>query len=216
MDKVCEYCGKPFSVPNTKHGRSRRFCGTSCSAKWRISKYGIPPKSEQAKDRASKRLHERWQDPEFRTKRIQAMKDHNPVYMDGVIEKAHQTRLKNGSYTNNFRYGNGKVSEHEAKVKTLLEHHGFYYNYAIPTKIARDAFPKEKFSVNYKPDFVNLTTKVCIEVDGDNHKKKEQIEKDRKKEKCLSYLGFIVVRFTHDQIDNGDFEKWLNSYLKNN
>lgn len=216
MEKTCEYCGKSFEVPNTKHGRSKRFCGTSCSAKWRVSKYGIPEKSEQAKIKASKRLHDMWQDPNFRAKKTQAMINHNPVYMNGVVEKAHQTRLKNGSYINNFKCGNGKISEHEAKVKTLVEQHGFYYNYAIPTKIARDAFPQDHFSVNYKPDFVNLTTKLCIEVDGTNHKKKEQIEVDKKKEKCLSYLGFTIVRFTHEQIDNGDFEKWLNLYLKDN
>lgn len=216
MEKICEYCGKTFDVSNTKHGRSKRFCGASCSAKWRVGKYGIPQKSEEAKAKASKRLHDRWQDLDFRAKKIQAMKDHNPVYMDGVIEKAHRTRLKNGSYTNNFKYGNGKLSEHEEKVKALVEHHGFYYNYAIPTKIARDAFPQDNFSVNYKPDFVNLATKLCIEVDGNNHTKKEQIELDKKKEKCLSYLGFTIVRFTHEQIDNGDFEKWLNSYLNDN
>lgn len=43
MKKICEYCGKEFEVEDSVHGRKRRFCNTSCSAKWRIKTFG--PKS---------------------------------------------------------------------------------------------------------------------------------------------------------------------------
>lgn len=212
MKKICEYCGNYFETSDSVHGKRKRFCNTSCSAKWRVSKIGMPEITEEMKKNAADTLRNRWKDPEFRRKKTQWMKDHNPVYIDGVVEKAHQTRLKNGSYTNNFKYGNGKVSEYELKVMQMLKDCGFYYNYAISTKLARDAFPQEHFAVNYKPDFVNLVDRLCIEIDGNNHENSKQQDTDKKKERCLKFLGFTTIRFTHEQVDNGDFEKWLNLY----
>lgn len=89
-----------------------------------------------------------------------------------------------------------------------------YYNYVIPTKLYRDAFPNESIPHAYKPDFVNIVNKVCIEIDGDNHTTKYQQELDRKKDKCLNFLGFRVVRFSHKQIDEGELKQWVNLNLK--
>ena len=172
--KTCEFCGAQFEVPNNKHGLRKRFCNTSCSAKWRNQSYGPTVISEDARKKNAEVLHNRWNNEEFRKKKTEYMKTNNPMHIPGVIEKVKQTRLKNGSYTNNFKYGNGKISEYENKVYDILISNGFYYNYAISTKLARDAFPYEKFAYSYKPDFVNLVTKVCIEIDGNNHNKNNQ------------------------------------------
>ena len=40
MIKICEFCGNGFEVANTKHGQRKRFCNTSCSAKWRNKTFG--------------------------------------------------------------------------------------------------------------------------------------------------------------------------------
>ena len=211
MIKKCEFCGKEFNVPDNVHGRKRRFCNTSCSAKWRMNTFGPVKVSEEGKKHQSESMKSLWDRPEFRENNHKRMTENNPVYQDGVVAKAHKTRLKNGSYHNNFRFGNGRISEYENIVKDYIEDFDFLYNYPIPTKLARDAFPKYLFPTSYKPDFVNLEKKLCIEVDGPQHMK----EIDEKKDFCLNYLGFTVYRFTHEQIRNGEFFKEFDKLWEN-
>jgi hypothetical protein len=208
----CKECGNSFEVTESafKSSNCKRFCSTSCSAKWRIKTYGTNTMSEENRKKNSEMLKEKWKDDEFRQSVVKRMTKNNPVYMEGVVEKTKLTKLKNGYVAkNNFKYGNGKISEYEQKVYDYLIQRGFYYNYAIPTKMARDRFPFDKFPNNYKPDFVNLKTKICIEIDGNNHNTKRCKELDTKKDKCLNYLGFKVIRFTHKQIDNEELERWF-------
>jgi hypothetical protein len=206
MKKICEFCGKEFEVPNNCHGSKRRFCNTSCSAKWRVKTFGMPKISEQGKQHKRESLQKLWRTKEFREQNYIRMTTNNPVYQKGVVEKATATRLKNGSYKNNFKYGNGKITPQEQKAKDYLNKFNFYYNYAIPTKTIRHMYPEKHYSVNYKPDFVNLEHKVCVEIDGHNHQKEtyKQIY-DNKKEECLRLLGYKIFRFTNEQVDNGDF-----------
>lgn len=214
ITKTCEWCGKEFETTESQNKnpkKAKRFCSTSCSAFWRNKTYGSNKMSEPAKQRMSRLLHERWQNPEFREKKIESMKEHNPVYIPGVVEKANKTKLQRGKLPNNFKYGNGKISKYEALVYDDLIGAGFYYNYAINTKLARDAFPEKHYAKNYKPDFVHTIDKLCIEIDGPNHNHTKEL--DTKKEECLRFLGFTVIRFTHEQIDKGEFKEWLNSFL---
>ena len=156
-------------------------------------------------NKLSKLLKAKWNEESFRTNNYIRMTTNNPAYNEDVVERANQTRLKNGSYRNNYKYGNGKISYYEQQVMQYLLDKGFYYNYAIPTKIARHAFPDKHYAVNYKPDFVNLQYKICIEIDGHTHDSEEAKKLDAKKTECLNFLGFTVYRFTHKQIDNGQF-----------
>lgn len=209
MTKECEWCGKEFKVESRS---KQRFCSTSCSALWRNSALGSNKMSEEAKQKMSKALKNRWKDAEFRKNNYIRMTENNPVHMNGVIEKAVSTRLKNGSYRNNYKYGNGKISEYEQKYFDKFTKLGFVYNFAIPTKVAKRAFPEDRFADNYKPDFVNLKSKVCVEIDGKTHESAEQKKLDAKKDKCLKFLGFTVVRFSHNDIDAGKLEEWLNKW----
>lgn len=202
MFKQCEWCKKEFEVSDNSHGRKRRFCNTSCSAKWRNATFGPNIISDETKQKNAEILRNRWKNPEFRKKKIEYMKTDNPVYKEGVIEKTKAKILANGGYKNNFKYGNGKMSEYEKKVEPFLSNLNFIYNYAIPTKVARDVFPEKHYAINYKPDFVNLKKKICVEIDGPNHLHQKEI--DQKKDDCLQFLGFTVLRFTHNEID--DFE----------
>ena len=211
MIKHCEFCGKEFFVPDTKHGQRKRFCNTSCSAKWRNQTYGPNLISDETKRKNAEILRNRWKDPEFRKKKTDYMRNHNPVYIPGVVEKSNKTKLQRGNLPNNYKYGNGKLSEYESLVYDDLIAAGFYYNYAINTKLARDAFPEKRYAHSYKPDFTNIIDRLCIEIDGPNHIHTKEL--DMKKEECLQFLGFTVIRFTHEQIDKGEFKEWLNSFL---
>lgn len=204
--KICPVCNSPFEAPRKKY----IFCSREC-ANIGKRKAHIQNISDNERLRRSERLKSKWNDDVFRESVVSRMLHNNPVYIPGVIDKARKTRLQNGSY-NNFKYGNGKISEYEKKVYDRLIDVGFYYNYAIPTKLARDTFPDKHYPNSYKPDFVNLQGKLCIEIDGNNHKYRNIKMIDIKKEECLTFLGFTTIRFTHKDIDEGKFDLWLSSY----
>jgi very-short-patch-repair endonuclease len=194
QEKLCEYCKKPLTTEQIKNGN--RFCCTSCSAHWRNKTFGVPPKSKQALARMSKLLKQKWKEPNFRNSVVTRMKENNPTKDPDVVQKI-KNKMK-GKYKNNFKYGNGKVAPAEAFIQKELEDMGYIYNYAIKTKLARDAFPEENYSVNYKPDFCNLVLKIAIEIDGQGHLTTKEKEIDNKKQKCLEYLGFKVFRYTDE------------------
>ena len=208
--KVCPVCGNSFESKE----KIQKFCSTRCADK---GKYKPPTHNltEAGRKVQSDKFKQQWQDEEFRKMVVDRMKFHNPSYMPGVVEKANATRAKNGKMHNNFKYGNGKISPYEQLVEDKLEGLGFVYNYAITTKPAREADPDANYAHNYKPDFVNLETKLCIEVDGYGHSTPSEKQIDAKKEKCLNILGYTVIRFTHEDIDKGVFDQWLNSYQEN-
>ena len=217
VTKKCELCGKEFTISasaNNNPKKCKRFCSDSCAAKWRTNTYGPNKMSDEAKKRMSRNLSDRWKNEEFRKKKIEYMKEHNPSKNPEIMQRIVQTIRQRGGYKNQYRFGNGKISDYEQKVYQILIDNGFYYNYAINTKIARDAFPEKRYANSYKPDFVNLSKKLCIEIDGHTHESKEIKQLDNKKEECLKFLGFSILRFTHEQIDKGEFDLWLNSYLK--
>jgi len=69
-------------------------------------------------------------------------------------------------------------------------------------------------------DFVCLKLSLIIEIDGGIHK--QQIEYDRMREERLKILGYFIIRFTNEEVDN-DIEfvivkirKYLNRLNKSN
>ena len=211
--KSCEFCGEHFETTDNKHGQRRRFCNNSCAAKWRNKFYGPNLISEETKQKNRERLKSLWKSDTFRANNYKRMTEANPVYKDGVVEKATRTRIERGHIYNNYKYGNGKISKYEMIALDYLKDFDFEYNYAIPTKPARDAFPDNNYPTSYKPDFTNIRRHICIEIDGPNHKHTKEL--DTKKDDCLNFLGYTVYRFTHDQIDSGEFYRKVNEIWEN-
>jgi very-short-patch-repair endonuclease len=58
----------------------------------------------------------------------------------------------------------------------------------------------------YIPDFVALSIKLIIEIDGKIHLKHKR--KDEERTRRLEILGFKVIRFTNEEVEN-DIEKVL-------
>lgn len=53
----------------------------------------------------------------------------------------------------------------------------------------------------YIADFVIMSKKLIIEIDGDHHDRDtNQLSHDTKRDDFLSSLGFIVIRFTNDEV----------------
>ena len=211
--KRCEWCGAEFMI-SANNKRGKRFCSPRCSAFWRNATYGPNLISEETKRKNAERLKAMWASPEFRESNFIRMTTNNPSFTAESVEKCKLTKLQRGYVPkNNFKYGNGKISYHEQLVYDLLLKNGYYYNYPIDTKLARDAFPEQRYANRYKPDFVNLREKICIEIDGANHTKKSQRILDKKKEACLQFLGFTTIRFTHTQVENHAVEDFINGKI---
>jgi very-short-patch-repair endonuclease len=61
-------------------------------------------------------------------------------------------------------------------------------------------FRRQHIIGDYIVDFVCLKNKLIIEIDGKYHNSKQQQEEDKKRTEYLNGLGFMVVRFTNDEI----------------
>ena len=191
----CEWCGKELSPIQVKD--KRRFCSTSCSAKWRVTNFDYhKKKSPEGTARLSAAMKERWKDASFREHNRRRMTEDNPARQPDYRDKVVQTVLSRGGYCNNFVAGNGKVSYIESLIYDALIDMGFVYNFAIPTAEAIKEFPERHYAKNYKPDFTLVSRRICVELDGHDH----DPELDAKKDECLNYLGFCVYRFTNDQV----------------
>jgi len=62
-------------------------------------------------------------------------------------------------------------------------------------------------------DFLCLAKKLVIEVDGDYHESPEQIGLDKIRTDFLNSLGYQVIRFTNDEVNN-DIERVLNKIVQ--
>lgn len=89
--------------------------------------------------------------------------------------------------------------EAELALYNLVCHFGFVLHPAIKTNIKRNNNP-EKYPTNYKPDVGHVGLKIAIEADGCSHGLLERKAQDVKKTKCLTGLGWKVLRFTNQQI----------------
>ena len=63
-------------------------------------------------------------------------------------------------------------------------------------------FRRQHVIENYIPDFVCLENKLIIEIDGDIHQVPENIEHDLGRTQELEKLGYTVLRFTNDEVEN--------------
>ena len=83
------------------------------------------------------------------------------------------------------------MTPQERKLWKILRNHQFY-NFEI-----RRQYPIDKYFV----DFICRKKKIIIEIDGGQHNKKEDIEYDKKMSFDLSKLGYKVIRFWNNDID---------------
>ena len=61
-------------------------------------------------------------------------------------------------------------------------------------------FTRQHIIYDFIVDFVCLSKKLIIEVDGPYHCSREQTEKDECRTRILEELGFRVIRFTNEEV----------------
>lgn len=191
---VCEWCQvKFFNKYNIPKATTLRFCGRSCSAKWRMS---LPHIKETV--RRSVRVAQQSNVGRKRPDQSERMKTNNPSLMPGVREKMSATKEANGTLHawKGERGGNGKINRHESLLAEAL---GAEWTPQLPIKTY--CWNGSGYPACYKVDFGDPTTRTAIEVDGAGHKAPAVAKKDRKKEEKLRSLGWTVLRFTNAEVE---------------
>lgn len=96
----------------------------------------------------------------------------------------------------------------EAKIWRLLRNHQLYgYEF-------RRQYPIGDYIV----DFICREKKIIIELDGGQHNKEKNIVSDVKRTEFLNSLGYKVIRFWNNEVDNninGVFEVIKGEFDKN-
>lgn len=187
-NKLCAWCEKPF----TTGIHDQRFCGRSCSAKWRMRQPEIVARSHTPEARAKRGERKRaWYaagspKAERERARIAAL---NPVSRADVREKISR-QLRALGCEPKKRGGNGRgMTEAQRAMLTVLGS-GWTAEYAISLGPRQAGYP-----TNYKLDLANAAMRVGIEVDGKSHYSEIKKAQDEKKAEKLASLGWDVLRF---------------------
>ncbi len=83
--------------------------------------------------------------------------------------------------------------------KKPTEAESVLWNYLSDNKMGAH-FRRQHPVYNYIPDFVCLSKKVIIEIDGGYHFEGDQPEKDEERTYFLNKEGYIVLRFTNEEV----------------
>ena len=83
--------------------------------------------------------------------------------------------------------------------KNPTEAEAVLWNYLSDNKMGVH-FRRQHPICNYIPDFVCLSEKLIIEIDGGYHFEGEQLEKDEERTQRLNEEGFVVLRFTNEEV----------------
>lgn len=178
-----------------------RFCGRSCSAKWRmrqpehLAKVHNP--AVAAKRAASKAAWFAAGSPaaERERARIAAL---NPMAKPETRAKVSR-RLKEIGHKVSVRGGNGHgLTEPQRALMDALPGN-WIAEYSLSLGRRTPGFPTA-----YKIDLADRGRKVAIEVDGHSHRSRK--DQDAKKDAVLTSLGWTVLRFW-----NWDILNWIAS-----
>ena len=193
--KLCEYCGEEFTVKCVAAAKTR-FCGRSCSAKWRMRQPEIIARvhTKEIHAKIGKKVS-KWlrTTPEGR-KNVDRIAALNPMTMPGVREKVSKT-LRQMGHRPPWIGGKGRGM---TRPQRLLLHHlgvGWLAEYPVPVNPKRANLPTCLYL-----DIGNPALMIAIEVDGATHCTHTVKEADQRKTEYLNGLGWKVLRFWNRQI----------------
>lgn len=192
VELKCEWCGTSF-----RRERRQRFCGPSCSAKWRMSRPDFvaslhTPQRAEACRQAMQRLRRNPKAMEKLRRYLPSDRNpfRNPVKRAEAQNKAHRKLMASGYRMLNGGNGKGPTRPQLMLVSLL----GWPTKYVVPTK-GLPGYPS-----HYKLDIANPERRVAIEVDGQSHSSKAVRAKDIKKTRFLEERGWTVLRFRNAEV----------------
>ena len=83
--------------------------------------------------------------------------------------------------------------------KNPTEAESVLWNYLSDNKMGVH-FRRQHPVFGYIPDFVCISKRLIVEVDGGYHLEGEQQEKDAERTKYINEVGYVVLRFTNDEV----------------
>ena len=108
---------------------------------------------------------------------------------------------------NNYNFYNKQLQPFANKLRhNMTKAEACLWKYALRASGLGVPFRRERPIGRFIADFVCLSLKLVIEVDGETHLYEETQEKDAQKDKELKEMGFEVLRFEDNVIlENIDF-----------
>lgn len=180
---TCRECGSPVTLDSKKDkGRydhfkqtGRVYCSRQCSTEHR-RRVSSQTMAETNRKYASSR-----------------MKARNPMKDPKVRAKVSKT-LQEMNWGPQIQGGNGRGPTKPQRL--LAEALGWPMEITVPTKTTRG----HGYPTHYKVDVGHPELKVAIEVDGPSHQSLVVKKQDRKKEAFLRSRGWIVLRFSNQEV----------------
>ena len=175
---TCSWCNGDAPI-TAKHRKDmyrktgRAYCSDECRDKW-VRRNAAETMAATNRRYASRRMTE-----------------HNPMARAGVREKVSDS-LRARGWKPKVRGGNGCGPT--PPQLALSEALGWPMEVVVATKVPRG----QGYPTNYKLDLAHPSLKVAIEVDGNSHHSRREI--DRKKDDFLRGRGWIVLRFTNREV----------------
>jgi hypothetical protein len=125
------------------------------------------------------------------------MKANRSVCPPEIAQKISQALLNRGSHhIPPVRGGNGRPTP--IPQLRLAEATGMLMEYIIKTRCIRDLM--EALPPCYKADLADPARRLVVEVDGYTHSSAKGKQRDAKKDKALSLLGWSVLRFSNREV----------------
>ena len=199
--RQCAWCGTIFTPKaRVKNGRIPRFCGKSCSAKWRMRQQEIRDViyTPEVKQKIMQRARQFYIDhPDRDQERRQRIAKINPMENEVSRKKCSET-LRAIKHRPHVQGGNGRgLTKPQAGLLEYLKRCGPGWQAELPIKTGLRA---QGYPGCYKVDIANQDVMIAIEVDGFSHMSLARQVQDKKKEALLISFGWKVLRFWNQPI----------------
>jgi uncharacterized membrane protein len=208
--KKCPVCSAFFMI-TTKQPR-KLYCSRSCQGTTKLKRitrtcpqchaeFEVIPSSKKTHCSKSCDRRRLWSDPAGRAKFQDAMATKSETQIQVASERMKRMNKnadfrkksddgKRGKGFVGERGGNGTLTREQI---ALVEATGYIPEYPVPT-----GNPKWRCALM---DLANPSLKIAVEVDGKTHLCRQQQNRDRIKERMLERLGWVVLRFTNEEVN---------------
>lgn len=186
---ACPECDTEFTTTPGEVSKGRRFCGTSCSAVYRLREFPNPMGRPEVRAKISQALT-----GISRPEASVRMRENNPMEDPEVRAKV-SASLRGRTFL--ARGGNGTPTAPQLRLHAALRPLSVM-ELAIPTAAATGQFPS--LPTNYKVDIGLPHRRLAIEVDGNSHRSRKWQFLDRRKGAVLVSLGWSVLRFSNQDV----------------
>lgn len=121
----------------------------------------------------------------------------------GVRRTGVEKRRMKADKSNNYAYNHKLQPFANALRKHMTKSEACIWKYALKArKMKGYQFRRQRPVLNYIADFMCKELKLIIELDGITHQWEETSVKDEKKAKDLESAGFLVIRFSDNEVLN--------------